>query len=119
MSLLPHHQLDAIKAVLEPLELKNLVAVFSQASASACLLVYLGQPPAGLPRTIQAISINELPDQDLAGFNGLTIAFSALDVLRPDRLTKGPRFYALERLFLERQQQGLLFQGPTPGQARK
>lgn len=102
MPYLPYHQIDEISDALGGITLENLVAVFSQAEGSGRLLVYLDPLPEGLSQTEHVISIRDLPDQDLSHFDGPTVGFSAIDVVRHDVPTKGPGFYAIEHLFGKR-----------------
>jgi hypothetical protein len=102
MSYLPYHKIDEIRDALQGVDLENLVAVFSQATGSERLLVYVDPPFLEAPETGRIVSISDfcdLPDQDLFEFDGPTVGFSAIDVVRPNVPTKGPGFYAIERLF--------------------
>ena len=118
MSLLPYHKVDEIKDALRQVELENLVAVFSRANESGCLLIYNQDVPStGVPEMAQVISLRDMPDLGLSGLDGPILGLSAIDVIRPDVLTKGPGFYAIERLFLERGRQAALHR--TIGFARR
>ncbi len=109
MSLLPYHKVDKIKDALRQVELENLVAVFSRANEPGCLLIYNQDVPSTrVPEMAQVISLRDMPDLGLSGFDGPILGLSAIDAIRPDVLTKGPGFYAIERLFLERGRQAAL-----------
>lgn len=105
-----YHRIDKIKSALPDKSLENLVAVFSQMDGPRQLLVYnaLGFP---LPdsKTRQIVPLYELLDHDLGEFDGPVIAFSAIDVIRSVMPTKGPNFYALEDVFLERNAHAALY----------
>jgi hypothetical protein len=108
MSPLAYQKIDEIKDMLGEVELENLVAVFSQARKPGYLFVYYDTPLTPLSPRVQVVPLSDLPDLGLSDFDGPVVGFSALDVIRPDVLTKGPSFYAIERLFLDRGLQAAL-----------
>ncbi len=104
------HRIDKIKNALPDKALENLVAVFSQLNGPRQLLVYNSLSfPLPASKTRQIVPLYKLLDYDLSEFNGPVIAFSAVDVIRSVMPTKGPNFYALEYVFLERKAHAALY----------
>ncbi len=100
---LPFAQINRIKARLTNDALSHLVAVFSQQEGERLLLVYLRDAvPPILPPKCQAIPLGDLRDYDLAQYDGLVMAVSVVDVIRPEIPTKGPNFFSLSHLLRER-----------------
>jgi len=93
-------KIGAIKSALS--HLQDLVAVFSQENSSHLMLVYNSDsPPPPSSSIIETIPIDDLVNRDLTHLDGPVVGFSALDVIREEVATKGPRFYAIERVFRE------------------
>lgn len=114
MESLPFEQLKSITERLSDPLLANLVAVLSRTSDSQVLLVYLPERlPAALPPLMSSASLDDLATLDLSTYDGLTIAFSAIDVIRDDLPTKGLAFYPLDQLLRERNQLDLLWRTLT------
>ncbi len=92
--------LHRIEEALTAAALEDLIAVFSQPEGSRLLLVYnTAHPPQATVEGCEVISLNDLGEADLTRFE-LFAGVSALDVIRPDLVTKGPGFFPLERIFL-------------------
>jgi hypothetical protein len=105
--------LEGIKAALHSLplaDLADLVAVFSQTAGNRLLLVYNSDKlPSPLASHLEAIPLTSLVEAELQSYDGLFVGISALDVMRPDLLTKGPGFYPLDRLLLNLGQRQMLY----------
>lgn len=94
-------QRSAAKQAVERLE--NLVAILTQRNGPEMLLVYHSNiPPVIDHKNINVITMRELPMCDLTRYDGLLIGFNVLNAMRNDLITKGPYFYPIERIYLER-----------------
>jgi hypothetical protein len=103
MRTLPFRQLDRINDQLTDDLLQDLVAVFSRQKDDRLLLVYLTETvPQSVSEKHRVIVLNDLPRYDLSDYKDLIVAFSAIDVIRPDVATKGSAFYSLSHLLLAR-----------------
>ena len=98
MEQVPFERVEQIKRDLPVELLPGLVAVFSKRSSDELLLVYVGRPPGPCPPRRRAITVAELPDADLMGYDGPTIGLAAIDLIRQDIATKGPQFVRLDRI---------------------
>jgi hypothetical protein len=94
----PFERVDRIQRALPDELLPGLVAVFSRLSSDDLLLVYVGQPARPDPPRRRAITLAELADADLIGYDGPTLGLAAVDLIRPDIATKGPQFVRLDRI---------------------
>jgi hypothetical protein len=103
LSPLAYHRISDLAELLHGVDLRNLVAVFTQSTGSQCLFVYLASSPQNLSHPVRVITLGDLADQELVDFDGPTVAFSAIDVVRHDIPTKGPGFYAIDHLFQKRE----------------
>lgn len=107
MSGLLFDKIAAVRTAISSLE--DLVAVFSQKHGPRLLFVYNSDTLPAVPgELIEVTLLNDFPDEDISEFDGPLVGFSALDVVRDDLLTKGPNFFPIERIFLERGQRELL-----------
>jgi len=93
------------------IDLTNLVAVFSRRENGPCLVVFNTEETAVLPSSFEVLSLNQLLEdgRDLATeYDGMTITFETLGLVRPDVVTRGPRFYPIEQLYRRLNQEGKL-----------
>lgn len=101
--------LQRIREAVAQIDTTDLVGVWSAAEGERLLFIYNAErtpDAAALPG--QPITLKALADHDPSGFEGLLVGISALDLLPPHPLTKGPGFYPLERLLAESGQRPLL-----------
>jgi hypothetical protein len=106
---LPYEKINVIKSSI--VQLEDLIAIFSQKDGPRLLHVYnTTEPPGNSVEDLEIITLEELPDKDLSGFDGPLVGFSALDVVRDDLLTKGPSFYPLQQIFVEQERRAALHQ---------
>src|SRR6266436_3492801 len=92
-------------------ELDNLVAVFTRRKNVPWLAVFNTEETAVLPSFFEVMSLNQLLEdrRDLtADYDGMVITFEALGLVRPDIVTRGPRFYPIEQLYRRLNQEGKL-----------
>ena len=103
MDALPFEQVNRITHQLTNDMLEQLVAVFSKRQNDDLLLVYLPQhEPSSDLGQVRAISLDDFRHWDISGYDGLIIAFSAIDVVRSDIPTVGPNFFPLDQLLRQR-----------------
>ena len=106
---LPYEKVHYIRQAI--LTLEGLVAVLSQRNGPRLLHVYLAEPLPDIKRAEdKVISLHQLQDRDLSEYDGLLVGFTVLDLLRDDLMTKGPYFYPIERIYVERGEVALLYQ---------
>jgi len=84
-------------ALLRAVDARNLIAVLQSTGDHPPAYVYVDELPDRLPRA-ECLLLDGLPILDLSPYNGPVVCFSELDVIRPDLLTKGPRFHSIEPL---------------------
>ncbi|HLF27946.1 MAG TPA: hypothetical protein VJG32_16555 [Anaerolineae bacterium] len=77
------------------------MAILQSATGRPPAFVYADRAPLTAPHSVCLI-LDDLPGFDLAPYNGPVTAFSALDIVRPELITKGPRFRSIEPLLRER-----------------
>jgi hypothetical protein len=106
---LPYEKLDAVRRSITRLD--GLAAVLSQKNGPRLLQVYLSDlPPETDQQNVKSITLRQLLDRDLRDYDGLLVGFPALDILRPDLMTKGPLFYPIEKLYVEHGEVDRLYQ---------
>lgn len=108
MQVLPLSRVDSITRSVPDEFLEHLVAIFSKQTDDDLLLVYLDAVPPSLPAGCGAITLDELPNQDLLAYDGLIVAFPSIDVIRADIPTKGLNFYPMDRFLRKRGRFALL-----------
>lgn len=104
--------LAAVKRVEEKMLLKiredttfslaNLVAILSRRENGTHLAVFNTEEPLALSGHFEVLSFDQLlnEERNLAEeYDGIVIAFEALGLVRPDIVTRGPRFYPIELLY--------------------
>jgi hypothetical protein len=94
-----------------PFDLDNLVAIITRRDNGSCLAVFNTEETAALPSFFEVLSLNQLLEDGRdfsAEYDGMVIAFEALELGRSDIVTKGPRFYPIEQLYRRLNQEGKL-----------
>ena len=87
--------------LLQDADVNLLVAVLQSHSGQPPVFVYLDRLPFRAPDGL-CITLDDLPDFDLSLYNGPIVSFSAVDVVRPELPTKGPRFHPIDPLLRQR-----------------
>jgi AAA ATPase domain len=93
------------------IDLTNLVAVFSRRENGPCLAVFNTEETVALPDFFEFLSLDQLLEskRDLSTeYDGMVITFEALDLVRYNIVTRGPRFYPIEQLYRRLNQEGKL-----------
>ncbi len=101
--------LQRIREAVAQIDTTDLVGVWSAGAGEQLLFIYNAERTpdvAALPG--QPITLKALADHDPSRFDGLLVGIPAIELVRPNPLTKGPRFYPLERLMADLGQQSLL-----------
>jgi hypothetical protein len=91
-------------AFIHTIDIHNLVAVLQSGGDHPPAYVYVDEMPERIPQG-QCLLLDDLVGLDLTPYNGPVICFPELDVLRPDLLTKGPRFRSIRPLLQRRMEQ--------------
>src|SRR2546429_9019519 len=83
-------------------DLSNLVAIFCNRENNTRLAVFNLETLPCLESIFEVKSLEQLLQDKhnlSAEYNGMVITFSALDLIRPDIITRGSRFYPIEQLY--------------------
>src|SRR5437016_13930040 len=83
-------------------DVAGLVAIFSPRENGRWLAVFDLEETVALPSTFEILSIKQLLEEqrDLSvEHDGMVITFEALELVRPDIVTRGSRFYPIEQLY--------------------
>ena len=90
-----------VPSLLRDADVQLLVAVLQSNSGRPPVFVYVDRLPFRAPDWL-CITLDDLPDFDLSLYDGPVVGFSAVDVVRPELPTKGPRFNPIEPLLRQR-----------------
>lgn len=102
--------LQRIREAVAQIDTTDLVGVWSASGNEQLLFIYNAERKSTVEDTQgRAITLKALADRDDFGGDGLLVGIAALGLLPPYPLTKGPRFYPLERLLDEIGQRPLLY----------
>src|SRR6266516_3154527 len=80
----------------------GLIAILTRRDNKTKLPVFLKEKPIGILGFDRAVSLEQLlkEKQDLSeSYDGMVITFETLSLLRPDIVTRGSHFYAIEILY--------------------
>ncbi len=92
---------DALR-LAGPNAFRDLVMIL--AGSQEVRAIYNAPPPQALPQDWQALSLEQLHDEDIMNHEGLIIAWSGLDALFPSLIPYGPDFYHLRWIFVALEQ---------------
>ena len=94
-------------------DLTDLVAIFTRRDNGPWLTVFNVEETVDLVDSFEVLSLKQLLEdkRDLSvEYDSMVIAFEALGLVRPDIVTRGPRFYPIEQLYRRLKQAGKLSQ---------
>jgi hypothetical protein len=99
---LPFHKRQLIENLLDQVDTRDLVMVFTQPADEGCLLVYNAVELPVQPKPHLSILLHELQSANYANYTSLVAGFSAVDVLFPDIPTHGINFFSIDSILRQR-----------------
>ena len=95
-----YNKIHEIENILDEAPLENLALLFSQKDSAQYLFVYNASSLPALPNPDwKTKKLDDLTPSDYAGFDGLLVGYSALDVVFPDIPTHGFNFYHIQHIY--------------------